>query len=247
MYQQAKDAILQYIEANRSQGNQLPSEMDFAKMMGVSRNTVREALKILENEGLVYSRHGVGTFIVPAGRYVSTSISSLKSLTEIIRDHKYTPGTTNMDISIIEADARISDRLSVQCRSKLLYIERVLTADKVPVAYVKVIYSDGLEKTYASYQTQSLLLFLKEELDMDFVQISASGGFNTARFNQAMFNRATIANIRWEKFDRLPKSKQNPCKEEECSYRNYLEGRSVLDTLEEVSKFYLSSRDKIYG
>lgn len=73
----------------------------------------------------------------------------------------------------------------------------------------------------------------------DLVQTSYLGGFGTARFNRTMFNGATIGNIRWGKFARLPKSKQNPRRKEETSYRNYLEGRPVLDTLEEVSEFYL--------
>src|SRR4051812_34206097 len=41
----------------------LPSERDLAEQLGVGRNSVREALKVLEAVGLVESRIGEGTFI----------------------------------------------------------------------------------------------------------------------------------------------------------------------------------------
>ena len=47
------------------QGRKLPSERDLAEMLGVSRPKLREALQILEDRGLVSTRHGEGTFIAP--------------------------------------------------------------------------------------------------------------------------------------------------------------------------------------
>jgi DNA-binding FadR family transcriptional regulator len=44
-------------------GDQLPTESEMAEKLGISKTTVREALKALENVGILESRHGVGTFI----------------------------------------------------------------------------------------------------------------------------------------------------------------------------------------
>jgi GntR family transcriptional repressor for pyruvate dehydrogenase complex len=48
---------------NLEPGERLPSERELAERLGVGRNSVREALKVLEAIGIVESRIGEGTFI----------------------------------------------------------------------------------------------------------------------------------------------------------------------------------------
>jgi DNA-binding FadR family transcriptional regulator len=50
-------------------GDKLPTEIEFAEQLGVARNSVREAIKMLTSLGVIEVRRGVGTFI-------STSIST---------------------------------------------------------------------------------------------------------------------------------------------------------------------------
>jgi GntR family transcriptional repressor for pyruvate dehydrogenase complex len=66
-----------------SPGNRLPSELDLAEQFGVSRATVREAIKLLAAAGLVESTRGAagGTFVVlPDPEAVATSIGEMISL-----------------------------------------------------------------------------------------------------------------------------------------------------------------------
>lgn len=44
-------------------GDQLPSEREFAELLGISRVSLRQALTVLETLGIVEIRHGEGTFI----------------------------------------------------------------------------------------------------------------------------------------------------------------------------------------
>lgn len=59
-------------------GGRLPSERDLAEQMGVSRPKVREALKVLEENGLLQVRHGEGAFIAPlVGSAMSPALIAL--------------------------------------------------------------------------------------------------------------------------------------------------------------------------
>ena len=44
-------------------GTRLPSEREFSRMLGVSRPSLREALKVLSVLGIIEHRHGEGTFL----------------------------------------------------------------------------------------------------------------------------------------------------------------------------------------
>lgn len=64
MYQQIADDIRRQIEAGElSRGKQLPTELELREKYGASRNTVRDAIKLLAALGLVETRPGQGTFI----------------------------------------------------------------------------------------------------------------------------------------------------------------------------------------
>ena len=64
LYLKISDAIYRYIQMNNLQpGDKLPSERDMSSMLQTSRNSVREALRILEDRGLIYVKTGSGVFI----------------------------------------------------------------------------------------------------------------------------------------------------------------------------------------
>ncbi len=62
-YLQIKENLLRYLEDERYQTDQrLPSESELMNHFGVSRNTVRQALEELVNEGIIYKKHRSGSF-----------------------------------------------------------------------------------------------------------------------------------------------------------------------------------------
>ena len=54
---------VQIINGTYQAGYQLPAERDLIKQFGVSRSTLREALRMLEEIKLIESKHGVGWFV----------------------------------------------------------------------------------------------------------------------------------------------------------------------------------------
>jgi GntR family transcriptional regulator len=53
----------QIVQGGLKPGDQLPSERELAALHGAARNTAREAITILRNEGLVDAQHGRGAFV----------------------------------------------------------------------------------------------------------------------------------------------------------------------------------------
>ena len=79
IYEEVVGQLHQLIDAGKLKaGDQLPSERELAETFRVSRSSVREAIKTLENEGMVMTRPGSGTFITAVN--VEAIIPSLASL-----------------------------------------------------------------------------------------------------------------------------------------------------------------------
>jgi len=63
-YRSVQDFVKNYIlENNLQAGDPLPPEMELARGLGISRNSVREAVKALESLGVLETRHGSGLFV----------------------------------------------------------------------------------------------------------------------------------------------------------------------------------------
>ena len=80
LYIQLKDEILDKIRNGTYEvDKQIPSEKVLMEEYGVGRATVREALSILVNEGYLYKKQGIGTFV--ARKQPSLGFEPLISLT----------------------------------------------------------------------------------------------------------------------------------------------------------------------
>ncbi|KMK77274.1 GntR family transcriptional regulator [Alkalihalobacillus pseudalcaliphilus] len=135
LYLQVIDRIKQDIEQKVYQeGEKLPSEFDLSKQLGISRATLREALRLLEEEGIVIRRHGVGTF-VHAKPLFSAGIEELHSVTDMIAQANMEPGTIFLSSSIKEATEDDKSKFSPIETEKILEIERVRTANHTPIVY----------------------------------------------------------------------------------------------------------------
>jgi GntR family transcriptional regulator len=135
---QTSQYIRELVESGKYQpGQQLPPEGDFARQLGISRPTLREALHSLELEGVIVCKHGVGTFIAPT--YGKRFESGLETLESIERIANRIGLQTNM------GEAEIEERLStpneivelgLENQTQVLAVARAILVDNKPVAYL---------------------------------------------------------------------------------------------------------------
>jgi GntR family transcriptional regulator len=83
-------------------GSQLPTEAELCEMLGVSRTVVREALRVLEDDGLVARRHGVGTFV--RNHPILKNLNFNFGITEMIESAGLKSGTSHLGIYKENAD-----------------------------------------------------------------------------------------------------------------------------------------------
>lgn len=115
-------------------GTQLPSEPELAKLMQVSRSTLRAALHTLELEGAILRRPGIGTFVseLPLLEY---NLGRLCDLTDLISSMGHEPGLRLVSVRARHANQHVADRLGIAVGEKVVRIERIRTADGKPVVH----------------------------------------------------------------------------------------------------------------
>lgn len=118
-------------------GSQLPPEMELLQMLGISRTTLREALRILEEQRLIRKRRGLGTFVLE--RAIVKDLSQNFGITEMISQAGYTPGTRDFEIYLEPASKPVAKKLDILKDSTLVVIDRVRTANDTPVVWTRDI------------------------------------------------------------------------------------------------------------
>jgi GntR family transcriptional regulator len=115
-------------------GSRLPAEPTLAAELKVSRATLREALRWLEEEGYLTRTPGAGTFVIDRPR-LRNNLDVNFGVTEAIRAAGMEPGTRDLRVAEIEASADEARRLAIAPGEPLIAVERVRTADARRVVF----------------------------------------------------------------------------------------------------------------
>jgi GntR family transcriptional regulator len=114
-------------------GAKLPSESELCRSFGVSRVTVREALKMLERDGLVVPRHGRGHF-VRGGAFIREPVTELRGVTELLQSLGYDVETRVLEIERLAAGP-FADSLAVVADARVVKVSRVRSSGHEPLIY----------------------------------------------------------------------------------------------------------------
>jgi GntR family transcriptional regulator len=136
LYLKIKEHIIDLISNEVYEpGDKLPSETSFAEELDVSRASLREALRVLEKEGRIIKKQGIGTFVAEPIPRFERGIEELFSVTDTIKNEGFEPGTKGLDIKKIKADKAVALKMGLEESDQILKIERIRTADERPVVF----------------------------------------------------------------------------------------------------------------
>lgn len=133
---QRLQADLAKLIANTPAGSRLMSEPELAKQMGVSRATLREAMRTFETQGLIRRRQGSGTYVVGKFEVIDAGLEVLESLETMARRMNLEISVSDLHIEQVEAETTVADGLCLEVGAPLTRIRRVMRADSRPVAYL---------------------------------------------------------------------------------------------------------------
>ncbi|NGY92329.1 GntR family transcriptional regulator [Bacillus megaterium] len=163
LYLQVIDKIKQNIEKGIfKEKERLPSEFELSKQLGVSRATLREALRILEEENIIVRRHGVGTFVNTKPTFLS-GIEQLNSITHMIEQAGMKAGTIFLSSQIQELSENDLTRFACGEDEQILFVERVRTANGEPVVYCMDKVPQKILPENFEYKQESLLEILEKQ------------------------------------------------------------------------------------
>lgn len=132
LYQQLADTLKQLMESGSIGAQEpMPAERELAITYQVSRDTVRKAIRLLEQQGLLYSDHGRGTFAAPAA--VRQMSRFLDSFTDDTIKRGGVPGQTILAMESVAANMAIASLLHIEPDEPLLRIKRVRLMNGKPV------------------------------------------------------------------------------------------------------------------
>ena len=130
----AEDLRREIGEGRFAKAQRLPGERELAEDFGVSRATLRRAVAVLVDEGLLVQRQGAGAFIRRASPMVDQPFSRLVGFSELMRLRGFQPSSRNLDVGVFLPSPEEMTSLAVGPEESVVRLSRLRLADDVPMA-----------------------------------------------------------------------------------------------------------------
>mgnify|MGYP000755374060 FL=1 len=124
------------------ENHKLPTEEKLIEEYKVSRNTIRNAIKILINLGIVYSVQGNGMFVRAPKKKGTVYLNSTRGVTMDNPGNKIV--NKLLDIQVIEADEKLSQQMNCKIGTPVYYLKRLRIVDGIPYALERTYYNKDI-------------------------------------------------------------------------------------------------------
>jgi GntR family transcriptional regulator len=165
LYEQVKEIIIQKINTGEYSSKQaLPGERILMERFGVSRITIRQAIGDLVNEGVLYRKHGKGTYV--AEKKIEKPLARLLGIAEELATENNEIAISVLESKITTPATEISKALGLSPGQSVFMVKRLITTQRIPLVIICDYISDTIK-----YIFDNCLL----ERDIFYVQLEACG------------------------------------------------------------------------
>jgi GntR family transcriptional regulator len=209
-YVQLANLLRETIESGEfDRGDSLPPERELESSFMVSRNTVRQAITILENEGHVHRIRGSGTFVTQANPNPNVRIDAFIEHKGVLRLLGYEPTYKQLSTEIKNADELISRKLVLKEGEKVYFQRSITFADGQPAiigeSYIGSSRTGGIEPAWDP-TNKAFFDFLEKvvgdivtSVDIDIMPVVAEGElcalFDKPKFSPLLLLESTVIGL----------------------------------------------------
>jgi GntR family transcriptional regulator len=222
MYRQIAEDLRQKIESgDLARGAQLPTELELREQYDASRNTVRDAIKLLITRGLVETRPGQGTFvptkIVPYVTVLTGEANASAGDGDIYKQEVKatlrTPFTTDPRVEIQQAAGVVADGLEVTSGTTVVSRHQERFIDDIPFSlqtsfYPMSLVARGADRLIQAHDIpEGAVAYLRKEIGLnqvgyrDKVTVRAPDANETVFFKLPDDGRVAVFEVRRTAFD----------------------------------------------
>lgn len=170
LYIQLKEEILDKIKSEVwEEESQIPTEKSLMETYGLSRATVRKAVSILVNEGYLYKKKGIGTFV--ARKQPSLGFEPLISLTYSLEARGIQARNVVKEKRTINPDKELLTRLKWKKKDACFYLKRLRFVKDIPLAIERSYFSKKIEFEKKYNLTGSLAKIMLEDLKITIKKV----------------------------------------------------------------------------
>lgn len=116
-------------------GTALPRETELGVALGVSRTVVREALMLLEEDGLTLTRRGVGRFVADAIPYVG--LEEFRPFDQVLSERDSVVQVQGVEVTMQEATDFVASNLGIPLGAQMWFREAIVSRDGSPIAIIQ--------------------------------------------------------------------------------------------------------------
>lgn len=120
-------------------GDALPSERSIVAATKLSRVTIRKAIEMLVNEGLLSQRHGSGTYVSAEGERIEQSLGALTGFSEYMNSLGHVPSAHWIEKCIASPSNEEAMMLGLSPGEKVARLHRLRLADNEPLAVERAV------------------------------------------------------------------------------------------------------------